>query len=650
MNENIGRLAQEVQTFTQDDTGKTIHRFFEDNIYAEGIVILDKNTPVGLIMRNDFYQTMGKQYGYSLYMNRPIKLIMKRDILVVAESIEVADVSIMAMNREQESLYDFVIVTEEDKYIGTVSIKFFLIELSKKREKEIELLKQQQEILQRSNELEKLHRIEMEEKNTELNAKNSSIRNLLDNAGQGFLSFNKDMIISQDYSLECTKIFRAEIGGVNFISLLGRFVQEDKLSTIESVFNSIFSNESRSKNKVYLSLLPKELKIKEKTIRFEYKTIDENQDLKIMLVLTDITDKKAMEMRMEEERNNLKLIVKVISNKNDLLATMEDFEFFFEKQGYDIVHSGRNKKEVIFEIFRIIHTFKGDFGHLGMYNTGSNLHVLENTIAKMSEEIENLSANDLQRFIRDVDYNSIMDKDLYIISDVLGEDYLKAKENIQVSLEKIDELEAKIKNMFEEQQAKELVYMIEQLKYSNIKEILFAYNDSVKNIAQRFEKEIADIAITGEDIYIDKNKYSKTFKSFVHIFRNSVDHGIEPPESRLIKGKPEYGTISCNLQTYKDSFKISIRDDGNGIHPEVIIKKAIEKGILKPDKADITYERAVDLLFVDEFSTKEAVSALSGRGVGLPAVKAEVTNLGGNIYINSEPDKYTEFIITLPLL
>jgi two-component system chemotaxis sensor kinase CheA len=314
------------------------------------------------------------------------------------------------------------------------------------------------------------------------------------------------------------------------------------------------------------------------------------------------------------------------------------------------VHSGHSKKEVISEIFRTVHTFKGDFGHLGMYNTGNNLHILENTIAKMLEEIENFSVNDLQRFIRDIDYNSIMDKDLYIISDVLGEDYLKAKENIQVSLEKIDALEAKVKNMFEEQQAKELVFMIEQLKYSNIKEILYAYNDYVKNMAQRFEKEIADMVITGEDIFIDKNKYSKTFKSFVHIFRNCIDHGIELPESRLNKGKPEFGTISCNLQNYKDSFEISIRDDGNGINIEKIIQKAVQKGILQSDSNDISYEKAVELLFTDEFSTKDTVSTLSGRGIGLSALKAEVTNLSGGVNINSEPDKYTEFVITLPLL
>ncbi len=651
MQENIAKLVQKVPTFTEADVGKTIHRYFEQDIYVEGIVVLNNEKPVGLIMRNDFYQKIGKQYGQALFMNRSIGMIMDTNPLIVDSSAEVVDVSIMAMDRKQEFMYDFVIVTEDDKYLGIVSVRLFLVELSQKREKEIELLKKQKESLKRANELEKLHGLQMEEKNAELNAKNSSIRNLLDNAGQGFLTFNKDMIIADEYSVECTKIFGREIGGNNFLNLISRYVEKEKIATIESIFDSIFNREGGASSKVYLSLLPKELVIKEKIVRLEYKIIDEDAQKKVMLVLTDITDKKALETKMEEERNNLKLIVKVISNQSDLIAAMKDFECFFEKQGYEIVHSGYTKKEIISEIFRAVHTFKGDFGNLGMYNTSNNLHVLENTIAKMSEDIESIGLNDLQYFIRDINYHSMMEKDLYIIADILGEDYLNIKESFAVSGEKIIEIEEKIKSKLTDEQALELLPMVQHLRYINIKDILLQYNDMVKNLAKRLEKEISDINVNGEDVYIDKHKYSKVLKSLVHIFRNSIDHGIESPEERVTKGKPEFGSIECKLESLGDYFRIYIRDDGNGIHSENIVKKAIEKGILPAGEADeISCDNVIDLLFMDEFSTRESVTTLSGRGVGLPAVKAEVRSLDGEIHINSQPNQYTEFIITLPVL
>ena len=134
--ENVGRLAQHVPTFGVKDCGRLVHEHFEKDQNNEGVVVMDGETPVGIIMRQDFYQKIGKQYGFSIYMNRPITLLMKEDFMKVDAGFEVAQISLLAMNRDNEHLYDFIIVEENGRFIGIVSIKYFLIDLAKKREEE----------------------------------------------------------------------------------------------------------------------------------------------------------------------------------------------------------------------------------------------------------------------------------------------------------------------------------------------------------------------------------------------------------------------------------------------------------------------------------------------------------------------------------
>lgn len=652
MNENIGRLILQVPAFTPNITGQSAYTYFEDNKNAEGVVVLDGQKPVGIIMRGEFYQKIGKQYGFSLFMNKSVERVMNKNMLVVDAGMDVVDVSIMAMNREQENLYDFVVVVEDEKYIGVVSIKLFLVELSKKREKEIELLKQQQDILKKANEIEKQHGIQMEEKNNELNMKNTSIKNLLDNAGQGFLSFGSDMVISNEYSLECVNIFREHIGNTNLLELLGQYLDNTSIQTVRSIFDGIFRNSSMLGTKVYLSLLPKELIIKGKYVKAEYKIINDSANKKIMIILTDITDKKDMEAKMLEEKNNLKLIVKVLSSKCDLDMTMEEFRDFFDNQVYAIIGNKSSIKDQLQEIFRLIHTFKGDFGQFYMYNTSERIHRLEDDISEMIIRAESLTIDNIRQFISKIDPESIIEKDFKIIADILGENYFDNCNKIAVDIDKIMEIEDKVKELFTEEQSVEILLMLELLRYSSFKELLGGYGDTIKNLAHKLDKGINDLIINGDDIYVDKNKYIKFTKSLIHIFRNAIDHGIETPDERFVLGKPELGKIECMIEKNdKNSFSLTIRDDGRGIDLLQLKNRALEKGMIDEYKADSLTERElIDLIFVDQLSTKESAGILSGRGVGLSAVKSEANRLGGAIIVDTETNKGTEFVITLPIL
>lgn len=169
----------------------------------------------------------------------------------------------------------------------------------------------------------------------------------------------------------------------------------------------------------------------------------------------------------------------------------------------------------------------------------------------------------------------------------------------------------------------------------------------VRDTAQILGKDVG-IHLVGEDTEIDKTVLEKINDPLVHLVRNSVDHGIEAVEQRLANGKSAKGNVT--LKSYHQSGKliIEVTDDGGGLNAERLKKKALEKGIIKPG-AILTEMEAYQLIFAPGFSTKDQVSEVSGRGVGMDVVRTNIKELGGEIQIFSELGKGTTFKIDLPL-
>jgi two-component system chemotaxis sensor kinase CheA len=156
------------------------------------------------------------------------------------------------------------------------------------------------------------------------------------------------------------------------------------------------------------------------------------------------------------------------------------------------------------------------------------------------------------------------------------------------------------------------------------------------------------LEVSGESTELDKTVIEKLGEPLTHLIRNAVDHGIESPEERVAAGKPAEGTVSLSAEHRSGRIHIRIADDGKGIDPAKILAKAIEKGIVAPD-AQLTREEIDHLIFAPGFSTAQAVSNISGRGVGMDVVRQAVKDLGGRITIDSVLGKGTAFILTLPL-
>ncbi|MCD5002861.1 chemotaxis protein CheA [Enterococcus saccharolyticus] len=191
----------------------------------------------------------------------------------------------------------------------------------------------------------------------------------------------------------------------------------------------------------------------------------------------------------------------------------------------------------------------------------------------------------------------------------------------------------------------ELQDLVLKIRMQQVKVVFSRFPRMVRDLSNELGKEM-DLIITGEETELDKTVVSELSEPLVHLLRNSVDHGIESPETREQLGKNRKGTIQLSAFQEGNQVMITIEDDGKGLDPEVIRASAERKGIATDG---LTEEEIQHLIFHPGFSTAKEVTNISGRGVGMDVVQAKISSLGGTIELRSQVNVGTIFIIKLPL-
>jgi len=175
------------------------------------------------------------------------------------------------------------------------------------------------------------------------------------------------------------------------------------------------------------------------------------------------------------------------------------------------------------------------------------------------------------------------------------------------------------------------------------------YPRLARDLARSLGKDV-ELVLTGEETEMDKTMIEDLNDPLVHLVRNAVDHGVETIEGRRAAGKPEKSVVELSARQEGDHILITISDDGKGMRPEMIRSKAIEKGLITSEMANTLDEnQCLELILLPGFSTKDEISSVSGRGVGMDVVKTNIEKLNGSIQIHSEPGKGSTFSISLPL-
>jgi len=182
-----------------------------------------------------------------------------------------------------------------------------------------------------------------------------------------------------------------------------------------------------------------------------------------------------------------------------------------------------------------------------------------------------------------------------------------------------------------------------------VKKVFGRFPRVVRDLARTLKKEIK-LELVGEETDLDKNLVEALADPLVHLVRNSVDHGIEMPDIREKAGKDKEGTVVLSAQQEGDHILLSITDDGAGMDPEVLRNNAVKKGLMDSEAASrLDDKECFNLIFMPGLSTKEAISDVSGRGVGMDVVKTKIAQLNGAIDIDSEIGRGTALKIKVPL-
>ncbi len=170
-----------------------------------------------------------------------------------------------------------------------------------------------------------------------------------------------------------------------------------------------------------------------------------------------------------------------------------------------------------------------------------------------------------------------------------------------------------------------------------------------RDVARSLKKEV-DLELIGAETELDRNLVEALADPLVHLVRNAIDHGVEMPDLREAQGKPRMGHVRLSAQQEGDYVSIEVQDDGAGIDPEKLRAKAREKGLIDPEAAArLSSEECLHLVFLPGFSTKQQVTDISGRGVGMDVVQSRIRELSGQIQIQSELGRGSRFMIRVPL-
>ncbi|MDP4142872.1 MAG: ATP-binding protein [Bacillota bacterium] len=590
--------------------------------YNKALVLLKQGSSFEILI-NKGYEELNEEYLLSNPLIKKVKNMFEPMVLNPQEKIGHCNGSILAIP-----------ITYREEIYGIVILENFEDDFYEISEREIALTFAGQAgiALKNANLFQ------------ELSSKKESFKSLLDNVGQGLLSFGSDLIIDEEYSYECLNIFEEEIQRKFF----PKIITKDAVTRnfLKKIIPDIIQETNEFRRESLIELLPRETNIKGKCIKLQYKLIKgltKDKSTNIMVLLTDITDKRELQSKIEKERNTLKMIVKTIVNQNDFMKTISDYKIFCEIEAVSIINSKDSIENILSRLLVEIHTYKGVFSQLEVINISKYLHEFEDEIINSKDNLYLMDIPRLKEMFSSSKLLGWLQEDLDILRKSLGERFFENDNFLIVQEEKIIKLEEMVTELLEGRERELILIQLRQLRYKPFKELLKLYPQYTMRLAEKLNKSINPIKINGGEFLVDIRKYHKLEKSLIHVFRNAIDHGIELPQQRLKKGKSEYGEISCSVNKDEDNIYIIIKDDGQGLDFDKLAD------IVKDRKMTID-NNVTEIIFRNGISTKKEATEVSGRGAGLSAVKEQVEQLNGTIKVRSELHKGTSFEITIPCL
>ncbi|HYX32438.1 MAG TPA: ATP-binding protein [Oligoflexus sp.] len=510
----------------------------------------------------------------------------------------------------------------------------------------------------------------IEVNNRKIKNEQRAVSELLDNMRQAVFTFTNDFKITARYSKFVHKLFGegVEVAGRNAVDFIfeGVDIGASDRAKFVSELSFVFANDDFQWSISSMGF-PKQIKKKigdrEFDIKLDFEAIWTDSTLsKIMVVMEDMT-------AFNQAKRDAELKTKELERVANLMAVNAEHFAAFEGEIWTVLDRATGSLKSlktavlgsdvhqlrfhIHELFRHIHTIKGNARSIQLKSVQEVAHHAEDHVSKLRDQgtAQDTDIDEIEKHVGFI--KSEVEAYCALRKSIFGEK--TATLPVNETLHTVELMQAvsqahkaggaalaeAIRNL--DAHRNELGRRVQQ-------SILDRHNAMIQDIAEKNGKKIGPVAFEGDIAIFAHYAKDRMNEIITHALRNSVDHGIEAPDRRKAKGKSETGRISIRFEVSEAAHKLIIADDGQGLQIQNIKKKAVEKHLVEPEAAAIMCEKEVaELLFLPGFSTASEVSDISGRGVGMDAVRAAARELGGTVTISSLRHGGTELVVTLPI-
>lgn len=503
------------------------------------------------------------------------------------------------------------------------------------------------------------------QRTAELRQKTNDVNNMLQNMRQGIFTIVKGATIHPEFSAFLCEIFETEdvANRKVFPFLFERSsIGGDALNQIEATIDSVIDEDAMNFEFNAHLLTHEYTKLfdgdRKKILELDWNPVlgsDEMVD-KLMVTVRDITELKALQLETEKQKEELEIIGQILAVSKDKLVEFisTSYEFMDENERL-IKETDRKNLDVIAALFRNMHTIKGNARTYGLNYVTDKVHEAETVYSRLRSETDypwdqTELLEQLQAARACVTrYETVFKEKLAGFTTGSGIDS-SVFENIAKAVEGINDL-SQVNELRKSLQT--VRNTINLLNYETVENTLKGIVTAIPSIARQLAKEVPDIVIEDNFVRLKKDIVPMLRNVFMHVFRNTMDHGLEPTELRLSKGKPPQGRIQLDVSLDPDQVLFSFTDDGKGLALEIIQRKAIANAQLTIDQT-VSDEQIAELIFLSGLSTATEVTNVSGRGVGMDAIRQFLRKYNGDVRIEftgeSVESGYRPFrlLITLP--
>jgi len=459
------------------------------------------------------------------------------------------------------------------------------------------------------------------ERTAELHAVNRDMRLVLDNVDQGFATLNRDGTLSPERSAVLDRWLGPYRADRPLHAYVGDLSNPDTAAWFQVTWDALTDGDLPLE--LALEQMPRRLVTGGRTLALDFKPIvaDGAWD-KMLFIMTDITAELERERAERAQQDQLRAFEQIMRDRKAFL------EFFAEANGI-VDRLANGALTDLAEVRRLVHTLKGNCAQSGVSGVALFCHDLENKIQEAGEALTAAQRTALAElwapFARSVEV-------------VAGR--AASRDIVEVPAR---ELRLTLDCLQKGGEPTEVFDRIRSWEFEPAERRLLRVGEQARAVASRLGKGAIDIEVEHNDVRLAPESWAQFWSSFTHAVRNAIDHGIESREERLARGKSPHGRLRLSTQVRGSELTVEISDDGRGVDWERVREKARALGLPCATPADLH-----EALFHNGLSTKETVSEISGRGVGMSAIRAVCARMGGRVTIESPPGHGTTIRWTWP--